>query len=90
MYVMNVLKKDKAIPEIGQMKNKIDIMNKNVVFTVVGSCRPNHNKIIYYKRFEVLSNACKHINELENRDKNKNILYRVRLDLEDNVQLNLF
>ena len=87
---MDVLKKDKAIPEKGQMKNKINIMSKNVVFTVVGSCSPNHNKIVYYKRFEVLSNACNHINELENRDKNKYILYRVRLDLEDNVQLNLF
>ena len=90
MYVMDVLKKDKAIPEKGQMKNKINIINKNVVFTVIGTCKPNHNKIVYYKQFEVLSNACNHINELENRDKNKYILYRVRLDLEDNVQLNLF
>ena len=81
---------DNAIPKKGQMKNKINIMNKNVVFTVIGSCKPNHNKILYYKRFEVLSNACKHINELENRGNNKNILYRVRLDLEDNIQLNLF
>lgn len=87
---MNVRKEDKAIPEIGQMKNKINIMNKNVVFTVIGSVRPNHNKIIYYKQFNVLSDACTHINMLEKIDKNKNILYRVRLDLEDNVQLNLF
>lgn len=87
---MNVQKPDKAIPEIGQIKNKINIMNKNVVFTVIGSCKPNHNKVLYYKQFEVLSNACKHINELESRGTNKNIMYRVRLDLEDNVQLNLF
>ena len=65
-------------------------MDKNVIFTVIGSIRPNHNKIIYYKQFYVLSDACKHINVLEKIDKNKNILYRVRLDIENNVQLDLF
>lgn len=65
-------------------------MEKNVVFTVIGSRKPDHNKIIYYKQFEVLSNACKHINEIEKKEKNKNILYRVRLDIENNVQLNIF
>ena len=63
-------------------------MKKNVIFTVIGTIRPNHDKIIYYKQFEILSNACKHINEIEK--KNKNVLYRVRLDIENNVQLNIF
>lgn len=44
-------------------------MEKKVVFTVIGSIKPNHNKIIYYKQFEVLSNACKHINEIEKKRK---------------------
>lgn len=65
-------------------------MEKKVVFTVIGSIKPNHNKIIYYKQFEVLSDACKHINEIEKKEKNKIILYRVRLDIENNVQLNIF
>ena len=65
-------------------------MNKNVIFTVIGSARPNHNKIIYYKQFYVLSDACTHINMLEKIDKNKNILYRVRLDIDNNVQLSIF
>lgn len=63
---------------------------QNVTFTVIGTIKPKHDKIIYYKEYEILSNALKHINDLEKKNTDKNILYRVRLDIKNNIQLDIF